>query len=133
MVYTNPQVICSQCRKRTPFKQLVEGDTRSEPLGTGEGGRAAGQNFAYTSNLMEEAEAGLSGPSGRPFKSQCKGSSFIDQQMGALTSPSKPPAPKKPKKGGDGGSSSQAVETRVALSPGPDLKDPLIRSIDGNA
>ena len=34
----------------------------------------------------------------------------LSQQMGDLTSPSKPPAPKKPKKGGDGGSSSQAIE-----------------------
>jgi hypothetical protein len=34
----------------------------------------------------------------------------LSQQMGELTSPSKPPAPKKSKKGGDGGSSSQARE-----------------------
>ena len=34
----------------------------------------------------------------------------LSQQMGDLSSPSKPPAPKKPKKGGDGVSSSQALE-----------------------
>ena len=35
----------------------------------------------------------------------------LSQQMGDLTSPSKPPAPKKPKDGvGDGGSASQAIE-----------------------
>ena len=37
----------------------------------------------------------------------------LSQQMGDLTSPSKPPAPKKPKGGdggGDGASASQAIE-----------------------
>ena len=128
--HTNVQVRCPQCGKLTTFNQLVEGDTRSGPLGTKEeGGRAAGQDFANACNLVEAAAAGPSGgDGGGPSDPNARGAAAIWEaeqaaaagedveleelslQMGALVSPSKPPAPKKPKKGGDGGSSSQAIE-----------------------
>ena len=58
----------------------------------------AGQNYADTCNQVEAAAAAAEDVEVE-----------LSQQMGAVTSPSKPPAPKKPK-GGDGGSSSQALE-----------------------
>ena len=97
-VYTNSQVTCPQCGKKTTFNQLVEDVTRSGPLGTGKEGRAAGQQYAATCNQAEEAAA-------------AEDVEVLSQQMGAMASPSpsKPPPPKKPK-GGEGGSSSQAIE-----------------------
>ena len=124
-VYTNPQVICPQCRKPTPFNQLVEEVTRSGPLGTGDKGRVAGQNYAATCNQAEAAAAeeagGRAGPSNRADPGagarydEKKRKQELSQQMGDMTSPSKPPAPKKPKDGGGdggghGGSASQAIE-----------------------
>ena len=109
-------------QEATPFKQLVEGDTRSEPLGTGEGGWAAGQNFAYACNLVEEEEeaAGPSGgDGGGPSDPNARGAAarWEAEQVAATEGEdvevevlSQPPPPKKPKKGGDGGSSSQALE-----------------------
>jgi hypothetical protein len=55
-VHTNPQVKCPQCRKPTTFNKLVEGDTRSGPLGTGKVGRLAGQEYANARNLEEAFE-----------------------------------------------------------------------------
>jgi hypothetical protein len=57
-VHSNPQVLCPQCNKPTTFNDLVEGYTRSGPLGTGPEGRVAGQNYAYTCNEEEAAGGG---------------------------------------------------------------------------
>ena len=138
-VYTGVQVRCPQCRVKTTFNQLVEGITRSGPLGTESEARVAGQNYADTCNQIVEAAAaeeeaaalaagggGGGGGAGsgagamhdaqqaEKMKKEAAAEDVeveLSQQMVDLTSPSKPPPPKKHKDGGgDGGSASQAIE-----------------------
>ena len=131
-VYTNHQVICPQCHKPTTFNHLVEGDTRSGPLGTrGQGGRKAGQEEAKARNKGEaaavEAATDGAGPSDGGAGRRAAAASLLaaaekaaaeedvdvedlSQKMGTLASPSKPDAKRPKKGGGGGGSSSQAIE-----------------------
>ena len=106
----------------TPFNKLVEGDTRSGPLGTGEEGRVAGQEYANARNLEEEANANANrgggggggdgaGTTAAAWAAEAAWPSAaeVEDVEVEVSCWGCPPAPKKAKKDGDGSSKDQAL------------------------